>query len=109
MNIMLASAKERVREIGVRKALGARRRDVFAQLMAEALTISALGGLLGVAAGVGLVHLLGWLLPDQPAPVLLPSAMLLGFAASLVTGVLAGLYPAVTAARLDPIGALQYE
>lgn len=109
MNIMLASAKERVREIGVRKAIGARRRDVFIQLMAEALTLSALGGLLGVAAGIGLVHLLGWLLPDQPAPVLLPSAMLLGFAASLITGVLAGLYPAITAARLDPIEALQYE
>ncbi len=109
MNIMLASAKERVREIGVRKAIGARRRDIFMQLMAEALTLSALGGLLGVAAGAGLVDLLGWLLPDQPPPVLLPSAMLLGFVASLVTGVLAGLYPAITAARLDPIDALQYE
>ncbi len=109
MNIMLASAKERVREIGVRKSLGARRRDIFLQLMAEALTISALGGLLGVAAGAGLIHLLAWLLPDQPPPVLLPSAMLLGFAASLITGLLAGLYPAVTAARMDPIDALQYE
>jgi ABC-type antimicrobial peptide transport system permease subunit len=109
MNIMLASAKERVREIGVRKSLGARRRDIFMQLMAEALTISALSGVLGVAAGAGLIHLLTWLLPDQPPPVLLPSAMLLGFAASLITGLLAGLYPAVTAARLDPIDALQYE
>ena len=109
MNIMLASIKERVREIGVRKALGARRRDIFLQLMAEALTISALGGGLGVAAGVGLINLLIWLLPGQPPPVLLPSAVLLGFGASLVTGVLAGVYPAVTAARLDPIEALQYE
>ena len=109
MNIMLASIKERVREIGVRKALGARRRDIFLQLMAEAFTISALGGVLGVAAGVGLISLLTWLLPGQPPPVLLPSAMALGFGASLVTGIVAGVYPAVTAARLDPIEALGYE
>ncbi len=109
MNIMLASIKERVREIGVRKALGARRRDIFLQLMAEAFTISALGGVLGVLAGIGLIRMLTWLLPGQPPPVLLPSAMLLGFAASLVTGVLAGIYPAVVAARHDPITALQYE
>ena len=109
MNIMLASIKERVREIGVRKALGARRRDIFLQLMAEAITISALGGVLGVAAGAGLIRLLAWLLPGQPPPVLLPSAMILGFGAALVTGLVAGVYPAFTAARLDPIEALQYE
>ncbi|MDB6128659.1 MAG: hypothetical protein JWM35_2555 [Verrucomicrobia bacterium] len=109
MNIMLASIKERIREIGVRKALGARRRDIFAQLMAEAFTISALGGILGVTAGIGLVKLLAWLLPGQPPPVLLTSAVALGFAASVITGLIAGIYPAIVAARCDPIEALQYE
>jgi putative ABC transport system permease protein len=109
MNIMLASIKERIREIGVRKALGARRRDIFLQLMAEALAIGAVGGVVGVAAGAGLISLLTWLLPGQPPPLLLPSAMALGFIASLITGLLAGIYPAFTAACLNPIDALQYE
>ncbi|MDB6168827.1 MAG: hypothetical protein JWM88_1691 [Verrucomicrobia bacterium] len=108
-NIMLASIKERIREIGVRKALGARRRDIFMQLMAEALAIGAVGGALGVLAGIGLVNLLVWLLPGQPPPLLVPSAIALGFGASLLTGLIAGAYPAFTAARLDPIGALQNE
>jgi ABC-type antimicrobial peptide transport system permease subunit len=109
MNIMLASIKERVREIGVRKALGARRRDIFLQLMAESTTLSAVGGIVGVVAGAGLIALLVWLLPGQPPPVLVPSAVALGFGASLVTGIVAGIYPAIVAARLDPIEALQYE
>ncbi|MDB6093461.1 MAG: hypothetical protein JWM32_1023 [Verrucomicrobia bacterium] len=109
MNIMLASIKERIREIGVRKALGARRRDIFLQVMAEALTISAVGGVVGVVAGAGLISLLTWLLPGQPPPVLIPSAMVLGFSASLITGIIAGIYPAFTAAFLDPIEALQYD
>lgn len=109
MNIMLASAKERVREIGVRKAIGAQHRDIFLQMMAESLTIGIVGGLLGVAAGIGLIELLQWLLPDQPPPIVLPSALLLGFVASVVTAFLAGLYPAFTAARLNPLEALQYE
>lgn len=109
MNIMLASIKERLRELGVRKALGARRRDIFLQLMVEAMTISGVGGLAGVAAGAGLISLLTWLLPGQPPPVLLPSAMLLGFGASVITGVLAGIYPACVAALMDPIEALGHE
>lgn len=109
MNIMLASARERVRELGVRKALGARRSDIFIQLMAEAFLMSLIAGLVGVAAGVGLTHLLAWLLPDQSPPVLAPFTIALGLASSLVTGLLAGLYPAITAASLDPIDALQYE
>lgn len=109
MNIMLASTKERVREIGVRKALGAHNSDIFIQMMAESLIIGVTGGLLGMAAGVGLIDLLQWLLPDQPPPVVLPSALLLGFIASVTTGFLAGLYPAFTAAKLNPLEALQYE
>lgn len=106
---MLASAKERVREIGVRKAIGAKHLDIFIQIMAESLMIGIMGGLLGVAAGVGLIDLLQWLLPDQPPPIVLPSALVLGFGSSVVTAFLAGLYPAFTAARLNPLEALQYE
>ncbi len=109
MNIMLASAKERVREIGVRKAIGAQHRDIFLQMMSESLIIGIVGGLLGMASGVGLIETLKWLLPDQPPPIVLPSALMLGFVASVVTAFLAGLYPAFTAARLNPLDALQYE
>jgi putative ABC transport system permease protein len=65
---MLASIKERIREVGVRKALGARRREIFVQLMAEALAIGAVGEFVGLAAGAGLISLLTWLLPGQPHP-----------------------------------------
>lgn len=108
MGVMLAGVNERLREIGVRKALGARHVDIFAQFLFEATVLGLLGGLGGIAAGIGLVQGLAYVLPQQ-APVLVPSAFFLGAGASALTGLLAGLYPALRAAALDPIEALHYE
>lgn len=108
MGVMLAGVNERLREIGVRKALGARHVDIFAQFLFESVVLGLLGGLGGIAAGIGLVQGLAYVLPQQ-APVLVPSAFFLGAGASALTGLLAGLYPALRAASLDPIEALHYE
>lgn len=108
MSVMLAGVNDRVREIGVRKALGAQQVDIFLQFLFEALGISLLGGLVGLAAGVGLVHLLARMIVEQP-PVLVPAALYVGAAASIVTGLAAGLYPALRAAALQPIEALRAE
>jgi len=107
MNIMLVSVTERTREIGVRKALGARRRDILVQFLAEATTVSLSGGLVGVAFGVGLALLIGLVSP-LPTAVSVPS-LFLGVAMSSVVGVFFGSYPAWRASRLDPIEALRYE
>ena len=110
MNVMLASVSERIREIGVRKALGARSHDVFIQFLAEALVISVLGGLLGLLASVGLLWLARDLIPQGDSIRLLPlTAMSYGFLFSNAIGLLSGVYPALRAARLDPIEALRYE
>jgi len=110
MNVMLASVSERIREIGVRKAVGARSHDIFIQFLAEAFVISVLGGLLGLAASVGLLRLASHLIPEGGAIELVPvTAMLFGFAFSSGIGLLSGIYPALRAARLDPIDALRYE
>ncbi len=118
MNIMLVSVTERTREIGVRKALGARRRDVMAQFIGEATVISLTGGLLGIVLGVIIgegVSLLTKVLSDAGAPVpYLPAAIkawsvVLGFLFSLGVGLFFGIYPANKAARLNPIEALRYE
>jgi putative ABC transport system permease protein len=107
MNIMLVSVMERTREIGVRKAIGARRRDILTQVMIESATLSGLGALLGVAVGVGLTILVGAFSP-LPAAVA-PRWITLGVVLGVTVGVVAGVYPAARASRLNPVDALRYE
>jgi putative ABC transport system permease protein len=107
MNIMLVSVRERTREIGIRKAIGARGRDILAQFLVEALTLSLLGGLIGIVVGLlvsaGIGQLAGWGFTFSPGTV----AVAVFF--SLMVGVVFGVWPARQAARLDPITALRYE
>ena len=107
MNIMLVSVMERTREIGVRKALGARRRDILAQVLIESATLSPVGAILGVLAGIGIATLVASLSP-MPAAV---SAkwIALGVALGMSVGIAAGVYPASQASKLDPVDALRYE
>ena len=107
MNIMLVSVTERTREIGLRRAVGARRRDILAQFLIEAVTVSLAGGLVGIAVGVlgswTIAHFAGWLAPVQ-ARAVVPAFL---FAAAV--GVFFGFYPARKASRLNPIDALRHE
>ena len=107
MNIMLMSVSERTREIGLRKSLGARRKDILMQFLIEAGALSGLGGLLGIGLGVGLAALVAAFspLPAEVAPWSIGLAILLGVG----VGLAAGVYPATRAARLDPIEALRHE
>ena len=107
MNIMLMSVTERTREIGVRKALGARSRDIRRQFLVEAIVLASIGGLLGVATGWGLAGLVSFLSP-LPAKVTAWSVML-ALSLGAGVGVLFGVYPASRAAELDPIAALRQE
>ncbi len=110
MNVMLAVINERIREIGVRKAVGARGYDIFIQFVAEAVVISVLGGIIGMIVSVGLVHLLKSVVTsDEFRIVLSPDAMVAGFFFSVTIGVAAGVYPALKAASLNVIDALRYE
>ena len=109
MNIMLASITERVREIGIRLAIGARGRDIFVQIIIESVTIAILGGLIGVVAGIGLIQLLGWLAPGDNLPVMTWASVGWSVCFATLAGVLSGIYPAMKASSLDPISALRYE
>lgn len=108
-NIMLASISQRVREIGIRRALGARARDIFVQILIESVTIALIGGALGVGAGALLMELLIVLAPGENMPEMTLQAVVLSVVFAVCAGILSGLYPAFKAAALDPITALRYE
>ena len=121
MNIMLVSVTERTREIGVRKAVGAKRRDILTQFLIESATVSGLGGLIGIALGAGVAYGIGFItqfIPSMTDPqtgakglsIYLPVSVSLGaFAFSAFVGIFFGIYPAIRASRLDPIQALRHE
>lgn len=108
MNIMLVSVTERTKEIGVRKALGARRKDIVRQFLFEAMTLTFLGGILGVLLAVGISRIIMLLVPALPASI--PTwAVVSGLTVSVGVGLIFGVWPARKASRLDPIECLRYE
>jgi putative ABC transport system permease protein len=113
MNIMLVTVTERTREIGIRKAIGARWRDVLTQFLIEAMVLSGLGGALGIALGTLLAfeapHIPAIASSSFPPPVVSIPSVLLAFGVSVGIGLFFGIYPANRAARLHPIEALRHE
>lgn len=106
MNIMFVSVTERTREIGIRKAIGAKRRTILTQFLFESSTICLLGGLVGVALAVGVTQIINSLV--MPASISLP-IVVVALVVSVLVGVFSGIVPAFKASRLDPIEALRYE
>ncbi len=106
-NIMLATVTERTKEIGIRRALGAKKSHIILQFLTETTTISTFGGVLGVMAGIGLAEILtlftGW------SAIITPGSVILALSISMAVGILSGIFPARRAAYLDPIAALRHE
>jgi putative ABC transport system permease protein len=109
MNIMLVSVTERIREIGVRKAIGARNRDIMQQFLIESMTLSGVGGLFGMGFGWGLSWLVGFVMKER-LPTYVPLwTIILAFSFALMVGLVFGIYPAIRAAKLEPVECLRYE
>ena len=109
INIMLSSISERVREIGIRKSIGATNMDVFLQIVTESIVIAVAGGIAGLIVSPILVNTLAGFADNTTPPVMTAFAMAIAFGFSVITGSLAGLFPAIKAAKLDPIQALRYD
>ena len=109
MNIMLVTVTERTREIGIRKAIGARRRDILVQFLIESMFLSGLGGALGILVGTLVSAGMPAVVSSLPTPVVSAPSVLLAFGVSVGIGLFFGIYPANRAARLNPIVALRYE
>jgi putative ABC transport system permease protein len=107
MNIMLASILERTREIGIRRALGARQKDIVRQFLTEAVLISFVGGVIGILFGTGMSKVIAWL--AGWSTIVTAASILLAFAVSVSVGLVFGIFPATKAARLDPVEAIRYE
>ncbi|HEX3030800.1 MAG TPA: FtsX-like permease family protein, partial [Bacillota bacterium] len=107
MNIMLVSVTERTREIGIRKAIGAKRRDILRQFLIEALVVSSSGGIIGILLGLGGSRLISSVMSLQASVSV--NVILLAFGFAMAIGIIFGIYPANKAAKLNPIEALRFE
>ena len=107
MNIMLASVSERTREIGVRRALGAKKSDIIAQFLTETVLLTLMGGLLGITLGI-IIHYSVTKFAGMPT-IVTPASLILAFGISAAVGIVFGLYPAWRAANMDPIESLRHE